>query len=94
MDLTAECPGLVSWWNLFSKAKINKTNVAIVVYHQVFWFQITIAVMTFVEVVKGLDNTGDVETGNRVIEWAFSVKCSPQITTQIGISQQENKFAV
>lgn len=77
---STECPGLVSWWNLFGEAQINQTNVSVVVDHQIFRFQITVAVVTLVKVVESFDNTGNVESTSSVIEWTLDVQCAPQVT--------------
>jgi len=92
--LTAKGPGLVAWWNFLGETEIDEANVTVVIDHQVFRFQITVAVVTLVEVIERFNHTGDVEPGHRIVEWSFSMQRSPQITTQIGVCQQKYEFRV
>ena len=74
--------------NFLGETKIDDSNVAIVVDHEVFWLQITVAVAPLVKIAETLDDTGDVEARNRVVEWTLVVENAPQITAQVSIKEK------
>lgn len=74
--------------NFLGETKIDDSNVAIVVDHEVLWLQITVAVAPFVKIAETLDDTGDVEARNGVIEWTLIVEYAPKITAQVSVKEK------
>ena len=76
--------------NLLGKTKIDDSNVAVVVDHEILWLQISVAVATFVKIAEALDDAGDVESSNGIVEWSLVVKNAPEIATQVSIEKKIN----
>ena len=57
-------------------------------------YNVPIDILAFVEVVKGLNDTGHVKSSNIIVEWALCVKSSPQVTAHIGVREQVNELFV
>ena len=74
--------------NFLGETKIDDSNVAIVVDHEVLWLQITVAVAPLVQIAETLDDAGDVEARNGVVEWTLVVKNAPQITAQVSVKEK------
>ena len=66
----------------------------VVVDHEIFGFQISVAVMSLVEIVESLNYTGDVKTTDDVVEGATSVECTPKVATKVRVSQQVHELLV
>ena len=74
--------------NFLGETKIDDSNVAIVVDHEVLRLQITVAVAPFVKIAETLDDTGDVEARNGVVEWTLIVEYAPKITAQVSVKEK------
>ena len=74
--------------NFLGETKIDDSNVAIVIDHEVFWLQITVAVAPLVQIAETLDDTGDVKARNGVVEWTLVVEHAPEITAQVSIQEK------
>ena len=66
----------------------------VVVDHEIFGLQISVAVMSLVEIVESLNYTGNIKTTDHVVEGATSVKCTPKVTTKVRISQEVHELLV
>ena len=66
----------------------------VVVDHEIFGLQIPVAVMSLVEIVESLNYTGNIKTTNDVVEGATSVKCTPEVTTKVRVSEEVHELLV
>ena len=56
--------------------------------------RLPVNVLTLVKIVECFNNTSNIESSNIIIEWAFCMQCSPQVTSHISISKQVNELFV
>ena len=80
--------------NLLRKAKIDKSDVALLIDHEILGLQVSVAVVSRMQVLEGLDNTSGVKSRNRVLEGSFIAECSPKITAKVGISEDVDEFFI
>ena len=50
--------------------------------------------MSLVEIVESLNYTGNIKTTNDVVEGATSVKCTPEVTTKVRVSEEVHELLV
>lgn len=94
LGCSTESPRLVSRKNFLGETKIDESDIAVSINHQIFWFKISVAVVASVEVFERGDNTGGVESTNGVIEWASLVEESPEIATKVGIGKDVDVLVI
>ena len=76
------------------KTKIDKTNVAFFIDHEVLRLQIPVTIIPRVHVLEGVDNTSSVESGDGVFEGTLVAKCSPEIAAEVSVGQNVDEFFI